>query len=203
MTQPDEHGTRILQFVERYQNQNRRSPTYREIGAAVGLASNDHVARDLRRLSQNGYISFKPRVSRSIVLLKESRARARQATLPLPYLRRADAIPARDDMTQLAADLFAEEKDTFMLRARGSAMRDATLDDGDLVVIKRAEKFRDGDMLAIYLKNSRRTTLRHVYRDNGYLRVQSANPDTQPQYYKPSEIAIRGTVLAILRKREM
>ncbi len=203
MTQLDEHGARILSFVERYQHQHHRSPTYREIGAAIGIRSTDHVSRDLRRLVRDGYISFKPRVSKSIVLLKTANARSRQTSLPLPYFNASPKTIPTDELARLAAELFADEKDTFLLRARGQAMRDATLDDGDLVVIKRTEKFCDGDMLAVYLKPSKRTTLRHVYRENGRLRVQSANPDTQPQYYKPSDLEIRGTVLAILRKRDM
>lgn len=211
MTQLDEHGSRILAFVERYQCQHRRSPTYREIGAAVGLASNDHVARDLRRLVRDGYISFKPRVSRSIVLLKNLPARQRaRPSLPLPHFdsfegngSAAEPLPVRDDMSRLAAELFEEEKDTFLLRARGNAMRDAMLEDGDLVVVKRTEKFADGDMLAVYLRRDKRTTLKYLYRENGRLRAQSANPDAQPQHFKPSEVEIRGTVLAILRKRDM
>lgn len=203
MTQLDEHGARILAFVERYQCQNHRSPTYREIGAAVGIRSTDHVSRDLRRLSRDGYISFQPGVSKSIVLLKTPQSRTRQNALPLPYFKPSAGPPAADELGQLAAELFQDERDTFLLRARGQTMRDALIDDGDLVVVKRTEKFRDGDMLAVYLKNQRRTTLRHVYRENGHLRVQSANPDAQPQHYKPSELEIRGTVLAILRKRDM
>lgn len=211
MTQLDEHGSRILAFVERYQCQHHRSPTFREIGAAVGLASNDHVARDLRRLVRDGYISYKPRVSRSIVLLKTPTSRARtRPSLPLPYFDGFDvasgspeAVPPRDDMTRLAAELFEEEKDTFLLRARGDAMRDAMLEDGDLVVVKRTEKFTDGDMLAVYLRRDKRTTLKYIYRENGRLRAQSANPDAQPLHYKPSEVEIRGAVLAILRKRDM
>jgi repressor LexA len=200
MTQPDEHGVQILNFLERYQQQNHRSPTYREIGAAVGLASTDHVARDLRRLVRDGYISFKPRVSKSIVLLKTTRSR--QATLPLPFLNTREKPAPTDELSRLAAELFEDEKDTFLLRARGQAMRDAMLDDGDLVVVKRADNFRDGDMVAVYLRTSKRTTLRRIHRENGRLRVQSDNPDTQVQYYKPSELEIRGTVLAILRKRD-
>lgn len=203
MTQLDEHGTRILSFVERYQRQHHRSPTYREIGAAVGIRSTDHVSRDLRRLVRDGYISFRPRVSKSIVLLKTPHDRTRQNALPLPYFNSSEKSRPADPLTRLAAELFEDEKDTFLLRARGQAMRDAMLDDGDLVVIKRTENFGDGEMLAVYLKNQKRTTLRHVYRENGRLRVHSANLDTQPQYYKFSEIEIRGTVLAILRKRDM
>lgn len=201
MAQSEEHGARILSFVERYQQENRRSPTYREIGAAVGLSSTDHVARDLRRLRQDGYISFKPRVSKSIVLLKP--ARPRQTAYQLPYFKTTEPARPTDPLSKLAAELFEDEKDTFLLRARGQAMRDAMLDDGDLVVVKRTENFRDGDMLAIYLKAAKRTTLRRTYRKNGRLIVHSDNPDTQPKYYRPSEIEIRGTVLAILRKRDM
>src|SRR5262245_34436153 len=113
MTQLDNHGTQILAFVERYQRQHHRSPTYREIGAAVGLASSDHVARDLNRLLREGFISFKPRVSRSIVLLKTPRAQARTTPLPLPYFNSPAPTPPRDDLERLAAELFEDESDTF------------------------------------------------------------------------------------------
>lgn len=203
MTQLDEHGARILAFVERYQRQHHRSPTYREIGAAVGLVSNDHVARDLRRLVQQGFLSFTPGVSRSIVLLKTPRVRTHANTLPLPRLRAADFKPARDEMGQLAADLFEDEKDTFILRARGAAMQDALLNDGDLVVVKRGAQFNDGDMLAVYLRQQKRTTLKHLYRENGHVRAQSLNPDAPPEHFHFSEIEIRGSVLAIVRKHDV
>ncbi|MBI4675597.1 MAG: hypothetical protein HY741_28465 [Chloroflexi bacterium] len=203
MTQLDEHGARILAFVERYQHQHHRSPTYREIGAAVGLVSNDHVARDLNRLVQQGFLSFTPGVSRSIVLLKTPRARTRANALPLPYFGSAALNPARDELGQLAADLFEDEKDTFLLRARGAAMQDALLNDGDLVVVKRGASFNDGDMLAVYLRQPKRTTLKYLYRDDGRVRAHSPRPDAPPEYFRSSEIEIRGSVLAIVRKHEV
>lgn len=203
MTQLDEHGARILAFVEHYQRQHHRSPTYREIGAAVGLASNDHVARDLRRLVQKGYLSFTPGVSRSIVLLKSPRARGRGTNLHLPnFGSNLRARSSDADLGQLAAGLFEEEQDTFVLRARGDAMRDALLEDGDLVVVKRGDSGREGDMLAIWLRPERRTVLKYLYHENGHMRLHSASADTPPEYLKPSEIQVRGTVLAIVRKRD-
>lgn len=203
MTQLDEHGARILAFVERYQHQHHRSPTYREIGAAVGLVSNDHVARDVRRLVNQGFLSFTPGVSRSIVLLKTT-TRARTRSLPLPnFDPQVDLKPARDEMGEIAAGLFQDDQDTFLLRARGAAMHDALLEDGDLVVVKRTETFQDGDMLAVYLRQAKRTTLKYLYRENGRLRAQSPNPDALPEHYRFSEIEIRGTVLALVKKREM
>ena len=203
MTQLDEHGARILAFVERYQRQHHRAPTYREIGAAVGLVSSDHVARDLKRLVQQGYLSFTPGVSRSLVLLKTPHARQRTPSLPLPNFDANASKPKRDELTEMAAGLFQDEQDTFLLRARGAAMQDALLEDGDMVVVKRGEHFQVGDMVAVYLRQSKRTTLKYLYRDNGRARAQSPHPDAPPEHYRFSEIEIRGTVLAIVRKRDM
>ncbi len=203
MTQLDEHGARILAFVEHYQRQHHRSPTYREIGAAVGLASSDHVARDLRRLVQQGYLAFTPGVSRSIVLLKSPRARTRPATLPLPRVGvlSAQPKPAPDELGRIAAGLFEDEPDTFVLRARGDAMRDSALEDGDLVVVKHGAAFQDGDMVAAYFKHAGRTSLKYVARENGRLRVTSPIPGAAPEQVSPSEIEIRGVVLAIIRNK--
>lgn len=205
MTQLDEHGARILAFVECYQQQHHRSPTYREIGAAVGLVSSDHVARDLRRLANQGYLSFTPGVSRSIVLLKTPRVRARAANLALPHFNTTLANPpsVSPELSQLAASLFPDEKDTYMLRPRGEALREANLNEGDLVVVKRGAEYTEGDMLAIWLRKENRTTLKYLYRENGRLKLFSSEPDAAPEYVRPSEIEIRGTVLAILRNREM
>lgn len=209
MTQLDEHGARILAFVESYQRQHQRSPTYREIGAAIGLLSSDHVARDVRRLVNQGYISFTPGVSRSIVLLKTPRAvsrgtLARTQALPLPHFEtNAAPPPKRDELGEIAAGLFQDEQDTFLLRVRGAAMQDALLEDGDMVVVKRGENFHDGEMLAVYLRPEKRTTLKYLYRENGRVRAQAPNPAAPPAHFRASDLEIRGTVLAILRKREL
>lgn len=202
MTQLDEHGARILAFVERYQRQHHRSPTYREIGAAVGLVSNDHVARDLKRLVHQGYLDFTPGVSRSLVLLKTPQTRRRTTILPLPNFDVVSVKPKRDETDELVAALFQDEPDTFFLRARGNAMQDALLNDGDMVVVKRGTQFGDGEMAAVYFYRAKRTTLRYLFQENGRVRAQSPNPDAAPEYFRFSEIEIRGTVLAIVRKQE-
>jgi repressor LexA len=204
MTQLDEHGARILAFVECYQRQNRRSPTYREIGAAVGLVSNDHVARDIRRLADQGYLSYTPGVSRSLVLLKSARARNRATTLPLPFPSTSSSISrgSRDELAGLAAGLFEDEHDTFILRAHGSGLADALLEEGDLVVVKRGESYTEGQMLALWFKRERRTALRYLYHENGDLRLEPVDLNAQVEHVNRSDIQVQGTVLAIIRKRD-
>lgn len=208
MTQLDEHGARILAFVEHYQRQHHRSPTYREIGAGVGLASNDHVARDLRRLKQQGYLSYTPGVSRSIVLLKTPRSRQRSLPLAtagiLPSARHSitENNNRAEELSHIAAVLFEDEQDVFILRARGDAMQDAMMNDGDLVVIKRNGAAHDGEMVAVWSKVKKQTILRHLFHENGHLRLQAPGAENKSEYVKPAQVEIRGTVLAIIRHEQ-
>ena len=57
----------ILYFIAGFMDDNSYSPTIREIGDGVGMASTSHVARNLSRLQEYGYITRTPGISRSIV----------------------------------------------------------------------------------------------------------------------------------------
>lgn len=86
MNETDNHPERILAFIQHYQQEHRKSPTYREIGRAVGICSTDHVARDLRHLIKGGQIAMFPQSPRSIVLLTprapEPKAKPKPAAAP-------------------------------------------------------------------------------------------------------------------------
>ncbi len=211
MTQLDDHGTRIIAFVEQYQQLHHRSPSYQEIGMAVGIASKDHVSRDLKRLQQQGYLSFTPRLSRSIVLLKNSRGHrgGHTSAIPLPIVGTIQArqpipnpaaeIPPLDWVT-IGRELIEDEADAYVLRVEGNSMVDALVNDGDLVVLKPRQTARNGEMVAVWHKPERALSLKYYFRENGHVRLQPANPALPPQHVKPEQVEIQGQVLAIVRK---
>ncbi len=211
MTQLDEHGEQIIDFIKRYQETHQRSPSYQEIGAAVGLTSKDHVSRDLRRLKELGCLSFTPGVSRSIVLLKRGRSGRGGATstIPLPIvdtitgsepLSAADSSLMPLDWISVAQELVQNEPDVHVLRVHGSSMLDALVNDGDLIVIKRKNTAENGELVAAWLKSQQTITLKYYHRENGHVRLQPANPALPALLLSPSDIEIRGQVLAIVRK---
>lgn len=211
MTQLDEHGEQIIDFIKRYQEIHQRSPSYQEIGAAVGLTSKDHVSRDLRRLKELGCLSFTPGVSRSIVLLKRGRSGRGGATstIPLPIvdtitgsepLSAADSSLMPLDWISVAQELVQNEPDVHVLRVHGSSMLDALVNDGDLIVIKRKNTAENGELVAAWLKSQQTITLKYYHRENGHVRLQPANPALPALLLSPSDIEIRGQVLAIVRK---
>jgi repressor LexA len=211
MTQLDEHGKRIIAFIKNYQRTHRRSPSYQEIGAAMGITSKDHVSRDLRKLREQGCLSFTPGVSRSIVLLKDGRSRAGggRGTIPLPVfgtMAESGPGPIVDsnliplDWASVARDLVRDEQDVYVLQVRGISMLDALLDDGDLIVLKRGQAAQNGEMVAAWLKSQQTMTLRYYHRENGHVRLQPANPALPSLNVEPSDVEIRGQVIAIVHK---
>lgn len=213
MTQPDQHEQQILSFVRAYRRENSRSPSYQEICRAVGLTSKDHVARDLRRLKRQGALTYTPGVSRSIVPLKGPRRRNNNGngTLPLPAPvsdRLGPVASTRDDFVTreirlIAAYLSEDLRDVYVLQVRPEASEDALLGESDLILVKHSPQAQDGDMVAVWLKSRQLTMLKYIHRENGQVRLQSPNPNTPPEYLNPSEIEIRGRVLAIVRQAEM
>ncbi len=210
MTQLDTHGARIIAFIERYWQTHQRSPSYEEIGAAAGLVSKDHVSRDLKKLKEQGYLSFTPGVSRSIVLLKNPRSRPRggDGTIPLPVVGVlhssepepvADKVPPLDWLT-VTRELVDDQDDVVVLKVKGDSMIDALVNDGDLVLLKKKHDVQNGEMVAVWHKPTRQMSLKYYHRENGHVRLQPANPKLDSVNVKPNEVEIHGQVLAIVRK---
>ena len=104
------------------------------------------------------------------------------------------------DWISVAQELVQNEPDVHVLRVHGSSMLDALVNDGDLVVIKRKNTAENGELVAAWLKSQQTITLKYYHRENGHVRLQPANPALPALLLRPSDIEIRGQVLAIVRK---
>lgn len=213
MTRSDEHGERIMAFVEEYQRTNHCSPSYDEIGRAVGLSSKDHVSRDLNKLKRQGLLSFTPGIGRSIVL---SRTISRRRQLEPSAGHGAPAQPKTNhqaepvsnprvkplDWTRVARELVGDSDIVQIMRVKGASMVDSSVNPGDLVVINPNNKAQNGELVAAWVKPEQRLTLKYYYRENGHIRLQPHNPSQPPLHLSPSDVEIRGRVLAIVRKAQ-
>ena len=67
-------------------------------------------------------------------------------------------------------------------------MIDAMIDDGDTVIMERIAKPKNGDLVAVWLKNEEETTLKKIYFEkNGKVRLQPCNPYMAPMYFSGRE----------------
>jgi repressor LexA len=91
--------------------------------------------------------------------------------------------------------------DLFALEVSGDSMIDAMINDGDIVVMKKASSANNGEMVAIWLDDNNETTLKYFYKEADRIRLQPANPNMEPIFVKnPKSLRIMGKVVMVIRQ---
>lgn len=75
-------------------------------------------------------------------------------------------------------------------------MRDASILDGDLVVVKQASTARDGEIVVALIDDE--ATVKTFYREADHIRLQPENDAFEP--IRSADVQILGSVVAVLRK---
>lgn len=99
-------------------------------------------------------------------------------------------LPAREKADEL-----------FALEVQGDSMIDAMVNDGDVVIMRRAQQANNGDMVAVWLDDKDETTLKYFYKEPNRVRLQPANPNMEPIYINNAEnLRIMGKVVMVIRQ---
>ena len=226
-----ERQKRILEALERFQNESGYPPSIREICEQTKISSTSVVNYYLEQLEEMGFIERDRRISRGVRLLKpleglagavsrpiKQAAQAINDLLHIPIVGRIVAgelmpVPSSDfayydpeSMIDVPlSQLPSREKgdDLFALEVQGDSMIDAMVNDGDIVIMKPAREARNGEMVAIWLRERNETTLKYFYLENGRVRLQPANP-TMSQIFvdDPALVEIQGKVVMVIRQVE-
>jgi repressor LexA len=94
-----------------------------------------------------------------------------------------------------------EVSDLFALEVSGDSMIDAMINDGDIVVMKKAQSANNGEMVAVWLDDKDETTLKYFYKEPNRIRLQPANPSMGPIYIdNPKSLRIMGKVVMVIRQ---
>lgn len=127
------------------------------------------------------------------------------ASLPMPMPpSEGESYFDPDSSVEIARSLLpSREKgnDLFALEVSGYSMIDAMVNDGDIVIMKRAQSANNGEMVAIWLEDTSETTLKYFYKEGNHVRLQPANPTMKPIIIEnPEDLRIQGKVVMIVRK---
>jgi repressor LexA len=163
-----ERQRQILDFIGAYVERHEVSPTFKEIGDAVGLKAISAVSYQVEQLQAKGFLSRRDRMPRTIV------AKPRRLRSIPPDLDEVLANPDTDDMVGLplfesvAAGLgvYANPEavgtirlprdmvgrgPVFAVRVVGDSMVGANIFDGDCLVIRQQHDAVNGDIVAALL----------------------------------------------------
>jgi repressor LexA len=197
----------IFDFLVGYQEQHGYPPTVREIGEAVGLASPSTVHAHLANLERAGLLRRDPTKPRALELLGASRKRASEpvgaAQLPLVGEIAAGGPLLADENVEdhvAVPELLAHGGADFLLRVKGDSMVNAGILEGDLVVVRRQDTARDGEIVVALAgddESADEATVKRFFRESDRVRLQPENDALEPIYAR--HVQILGKVVGVLR----
>ena len=195
----------ILKYIKAVLRDKGYTPTVREICDAVHLSSTSTVHFHLKALEKKGYIRRDPLKSRAIEIIGED-------TLPspiddiemaeVPIIGKISAgLPALaeenvEEYFPIPLTFLHSNKQTFILRVSGDSMIEAGIENGDLLIVERAQTANNGEIVVALIDDE--ATVKTFYREINRIRLQPENHTMQPIY--TDHVEIIGRPIGLLRR---
>jgi repressor LexA len=176
------------------------APTLEEIGDRFRLSSLATVHKHLTNLEEKGLIKRKWNFSRAIEMVPQQK-KAGAVELPLlGYVAAGAPIEALENAESFVVpEEFVRRQNTFALRVKGNSMIDDGICDGDYIIVEERPNASNGETVVALVNGE--ATVKRFHRDKGgKIRLMPANESMAPIIVKDKDVAVRGVVVAVMRK---
>ena len=181
----------ILDFVNRFVQENGFAPSVREIGAAVGLRSTASVSYHLQQLQEKGMLLAPGGKGRKRAVVTATRP----GQIPVIGVVTA-GVPILAFENQEGTMAWDGDAGCFALRVRGDSMIGAGILSGDKVVVRPQPTAADGQIVVARIGDE--ATVKRLCFRNGGVWLLPENPDYDPIDGREAEII--GIVKAVVRE---
>lgn len=184
-------------------------PSLADLRDVLSVSSNQSILNFLEVLEKKGYISREEGQARSIKILNlgfkalgkdklvplvghsaagafvESFATTFERWVPLPKMAECEEVRKSED-------------DVFVVQVHGDSMINANIDDGELLLVKKAKEYISGDI--VLAKTDEGTTVKYFIAKGGKRYLRPANPNYQDIIIVPGEVQFQGKIILNLSK---
>lgn len=177
-------------------------PSIREMCANIGVTSTSTINYYLNILEERGYIKRSFNKNRSIELTDKAKQNITPPNMKSVGLvgKVAAGIPIFAEENKIDNFMFSKNlfnfENMFMLKVQGDSMIDASILDGDYVVVKQSQDAENGQIVVAMVEDG--ATVKTFYKEKDCIRLQPENPLYQP-IISP-DIQILGVVVGLVRK---
>src|SRR5215472_12755449 len=199
----------ILEFIQRRQETDGFTPTFREIAAHFRFSSPNAALCHVQALLAKGVLKSLPGRARALQVVNPNfprdRRRTRVVSVPI-YGSIPAGLPqdtAQEDEGCVLIDVetlgIKPTARTFGLKVRGDSMIGKSIIDGDVAIIEHGVQPRSGDVVAALIDGQVTLKTFVLQRGKPFLRAENPRyPDLIPQ----EELQIQGVLVALIRKRK-
>ena len=201
-------------FIETFGAERGYAPSYDEIRRHLGLASLNAVAKLIAQLRRRGQlVAAPPNAKRWLEPVRRRRGvpaglaarvgpapRTTATTIPLLGTiaagRPIETIENAEEIEVPASMLGAGER--YALRVQGDSMIEDGIRDGDVVVVRRAQRAAAGETVVAIVDGE--ATLKRFHPVRGQVELRPANAALEPIRVRADRVEIRGVLVGLFRR---
>ncbi len=199
----------MLEFIVSAVDQRGIVPSYREIGAGLGIGSTNAVSDHIKALIRKGYIERvgEPGRPRSLRLTTEATGFIEDDNIVgVPLLGRIAAgapLLAQENYestVRVDAAMLPPGGKVFALIVTGDSMIDDGIHDGDTLFVQQRSDVRDGQIAVVMVDGD--ATVKRLFREGQRLRLQPANSAMEPMYVDRTagDVSVVGVAVGVFRR---
>jgi SOS regulatory protein LexA len=187
----------VLDFIKNFIDKHNYAPSLEEIKKHLRLSSVSTAHYHVQALQNMGYLQREVNHPRTLNVFSE------QKLVQIPILGTIAAgqpIEAIENKENIAVpqDKIHSNGTHFALRVAGESMLDENINDGDIVIVRKQQTAENGQKVVALIDNHE-VTLKKIYKENGRIRLEPANPKFKPILVNPKKLQVQGIVIDIIK----
>ncbi|WMC10320.1 transcriptional repressor LexA [Oceanimonas pelagia] len=192
--------SQVLDIIKEHIQQTGMPPTRVEIARVLGFKSANAAEEHLKALAKKGVIEIMPGTSRGIRLAGEE-AEEEQGLPLVGRVAAGEPILAQQHIEshyRLDPALFHPSAD-FLLRVRGTSMKNIGIMDGDLLAVHKTREARNGQVVVARLDDE--VTVKRFQRKGSKVSLVPENEELSPIEVdlRTQELIIEGLAVGVIR----
>ena len=198
-TPPGETRERVLGFV-RERLLEGRPPTIREVQRAFRFRAVETARAHLEALVREGRLAKRDGEARGFEMPELAKLQGFGLPRLVPILGRVQAgelSTATEDLEGYVPIEVRTSGEVFALRVRGESMKGAGIFPGDLVLVRRQEEARSGEIVVALVEDE--ATVKRLRIRNRRIELHPENPEFDVIVPQPGACTILGKVIEVRR----
>lgn len=185
----------VLEFLQRFIQENGYSPSYQEIANAFGLASRSTAQKYVERLKEAGFLEMESHSKRGMSI--------KQSGIHLPLLGKVAAgkpieYHLHQEFVEVPSSFLRMDAEHFCLVVQGDSMIEEGILDGDYAIIRKQSQADNGTVVVASVDGQ--ATLKKIFRKRNQVELHAANPKYAPLVITSSaNLRVEGVLTGVLR----
>ena len=188
----------VFDYIKETIDERGVAPSVREICAAVGLKSTSTVQYHLNALVEDGYIQRGDANQKRTLTISGRNQKPHYVPLVGTVTAGQPILAVESIEDYVPVPVNASGRELFALHVKGDSMINASICDGDLVIVEKTPVADNGEIVVALIDDE--ATVKRFYKENGHFRLQPENDNYEPIIV--DELAVLGKVIALIRNYE-